>query len=91
MVTFYQKEKKQKFLLIVFFGVVLITILILYFGLKRPSAHVSIEEEISSKTIEIDFSVLKNPILKELESYEKIEPVEPEKVGRENPFSPLLK
>ena len=37
--------------------------------------------------IEINFGVLKNPVLKELQPFEEINPLE-ERAGRENPFTP---
>jgi hypothetical protein len=81
--------KRQQMLVIVFFGVVLITALIWYFGEKKPKIFLPVETpEISSKKIEINFQVLENPLLKELEFYEKIEKIKPEEVGRENPFLP---
>lgn len=89
MVTIYQRTKRQQVLLIVFFGVVLITVLVWYFGEKGTQIVTPIEwEEIPQKKVEINFQILENPILKEFELYEKIEPLNLNQVGRENPFSP---
>jgi hypothetical protein len=89
MVTIYQRIKRQKMLIIVFFLVILVTFLIWYFFGKKPEFISPAQPfEIPSKKVEINFQVLENPLLKELEFYEKIEPIKPEEVGRENPFLP---
>ena len=76
----------------------MITILNLYFGYfkreKPPEIlppELSFPEEVSffEKTIQIDFSIFENPILKELQPIEKIESPNPEEIGRENPFLPI--
>ena len=81
-----------------FLVVLMITIFNLYFGyfkrekpLEIPPPEVSFLEEVSlpEKKIQIDFSIFENPILKELQLFEKIESPNPEEVGRENPFLPI--
>jgi hypothetical protein len=91
MESVYQRIKRQKILMIVFFIVLIITFSILYFGYfkKEKGPQVSPEILISEKKIEIDFSVFENPILKELQPIEKIGPPNPEEIGRENPFKPI--
>jgi len=58
----------------------------------------SVVERLSDKKIEINFDVLKNPILKKLQPFEiilpleqTVKPEEPEgvKAGRDNPFLPM--
>ena len=91
MESVYQRIKRQRNLIIVFFVVLAITFLNLYFGyfkkekLPPPSPQISFPE----KKIQIDFSVFENPILKELQPIEKIGPPSPEEIGRENPFLPM--
>jgi hypothetical protein len=85
MVTIYQREKRQRILIIVFLLVVLTTLLVLYFGREKPLPTIPVEE-IPTKKVEIDFGVLENPILKELEFYEKVESAKPENIGKSNPF-----
>jgi hypothetical protein len=92
MESIYQRTKRQRNLIIVFFLVLIITFTILYFGyFKKEKTIPARLPEISppEKKIEIDFSVFENPILKELQPIEKIEPPKPEEIGRENPFSQL--
>jgi F0F1-type ATP synthase membrane subunit a len=92
MESAYQRIKRQRNLIIVFFVVLIITFSILYFSYfkkekpaKVPPPQVSFPE----RKIEIDFSIFENPILKELQPLEKIEPPSPEEIGRENPFSQI--
>ena len=98
MEPIYQRIKRQRNLIIVFFVVLMITIFNLYFGyfkrekaLEIPPPEFSFPEEISffEKKTQIDFSVFENPILKELQPSEKIEFPNPEEIGRENPFLPI--
>lgn len=90
VVTFIEEKKKQKRLIYLLLAVLIITGFILWQGFfKKPP---SVIEEPSAAALnfekaEIDFTLLENPILKELQPFERIEPFE-EKVGRENPFLP---
>jgi hypothetical protein len=91
MEPIYKRIRRQKNLIIVFFLVLAITFLNLYFGyfkkekMSPPPPQISFPE----KKIQIDFSAFENPILKELQPIEKIEPPGPEEIGRENPFLPI--
>jgi hypothetical protein len=91
MEPIYKRIRKQRNLIIVFFLVLAITFFNLYFGyfkkekIPPPPPQISFPE----KKIQIDFSVFENPILKELQPIEKIEPPSPEEIGRENPFLPI--
>jgi hypothetical protein len=91
MESVYQRAKRQRNLMIVFFIVLIVTLSILYFGYfkKEKGFRVSPEIPLPEKKIEIDFSIFENPILKELQPLEKIGPPIPEEIGRENPFSPI--
>jgi hypothetical protein len=91
MESVYQRVKRQRNLMIVFFIVLIVTFSILYFGYfkKEKGPQVSPEIPIPEKKIQIDFSVFENPILKELQPIEKIESPNPEEIGRENPFLPM--
>lgn len=98
MVTVFEKTKRQRNLILIFVGVILITSLIIYFGYFKKEKALPTEIQIPEivppvlpkerEKIEIDFEVLKNPILERLQLFEKIEPAKPEEVGRENPFQP---
>ena len=86
---FLEKTKKQKYLLIVFLVVILITALVIWRGFfikEKPSEKVISKPK---REIQIDFETLKNPILENFEPVEKIIPLGPEiEIGRENPFLP---
>ena len=84
---FLEKTKKQKYLIIVFLVVILITALVIWRGFfikEKPSEKVISKPK---REIQIDFETLKNPILEEFQPIEKIIPLGPEiEIGRENPF-----
>lgn len=76
----------------VFFGISILIFLILYFGHFKQKETPKIipfraPSVISVKKIRIDFSILENPILKELQLPPTIEFPLPEEIGKENPFS----
>jgi hypothetical protein len=91
MESTYQRIKRQKNLIIVFFLFLVVNLLILYFGYLKKEKTSKGPPQIPQveKKIEIDFSVLENPILKELQPFEKIPPPNLEEIGRENPFSQI--
>lgn len=90
-ITFLEKRKFQRNLILVFLIVVLIILLVLWRGFfikERPAPTVLIP----FKMVEIDFKTLASPLLKELLPFEEIRPFEVtapgERIGRENPFIP---
>ena len=87
VILFLEKTKKQKYLIIVFLVVILITALVIWRGFfikEKPSEKVISKPK---REIQIDFETLKNPILEEFQPIEKIIPLGPEiEIGRENPF-----
>ncbi len=92
MAYFYQKIEKQKKLLFISGGIILVTILIIlwYQGfLKIPGIQPLDEPEIimPERKIEINFEFLGSQILKDLQPFEEITPSK-EVSGRENPFLP---
>lgn len=87
-ITFIQEKKKQKRLTLALALIVFAILFIVWWGLlreKTPSPTISIRT--SSSGIEIDWEVLKDPKIEELQPFEKITPFE-EEIGRENPFIP---
>ena len=91
MVDFIEEKKKQKRLVYLVIAVLLTTFLVIWFGFfrklevglpKPPSAALEFEK------VEIDFSLLENPALRELESFEAIPQFEGD-LGRKNPFVPF--
>ncbi len=91
MAYFYQKIEKQKKILFILFGVILIILIISWQQgfLKISKIQPLTETEIimPEKKIEIDFKFLEKQILKDLQPFEEISPSR-ETPGRENPFLP---
>lgn len=93
-IVFVQKNKKQKVLIFILVACLVITAVVLWFGFFKEEKSVSeiyLEEntEASQEEIQINFTVLKNPLLKELQPFSEIQPMETtESKGRGNPFIP---
>lgn len=87
-VNFEKKDNRQQIMIFVFVAVILVTLFVLWdnYGRKiKIPDNTSEQTTYIPKKIEIDFDFLKNPVLKELQPYEEIQPLEDE-AGRENPF-----
>lgn len=90
MVDFIQEKKKQKRLVYIMTAVLLITFLVIWFGfLRKPevSAPKPSSAGLEFEKVEIDFSLLESPVLRELKDFEAIPQFEGD-LGRENPFLP---
>jgi hypothetical protein len=94
MATFIEEQKRQKRLFYLLIIVLVLIGLVLWFGfLRKPRANIEevakrvLGPEVEFKKVEIDLTLLENPLLKEFQLFEKISPLE-EKIGRENPFIP---
>ena len=87
-ITFIEKRRRLRYLVPVLAIVILITAIVLwqnFFVEEKPLLLPSIE--VPTKKIEINYEILKHPLLEELQSLEAI-PLFEEEVGRENPFIP---
>jgi len=95
-IVFVQQNKKQKVLIFVLIACLLITAVVIWYGFLREdnSAEVYLGENVNlpQEEINIDFTVLTNPLLKSLEPYSEIQPLVEGGAngsrGRENPFLP---
>ena len=86
-ITFAEKEKKNTILLAFLLILIMGVVLLLFFLVLRPKIEKSAEKEIPKPPLlEIDFSILENPIFEELEPPQEIEL--PEEFGREDTFLP---
>ena len=86
-ITFQKKIKKQRNLVYVLLGLILITILVIWKG-QDLIAEIPFEEPvIGFEKIKIDFGIFNNAFFKELQPLDKIPAFEGE-IGRENPFTP---
>jgi len=92
VITFTQKRKTQKYLVIVFVALIAIIAFVFLSDLFKKEEETPVIESVSRVVpkVEINFQILENPILKKLtEPYPELPPVFPsEQIGRENPFLP---
>jgi len=87
-ITFIKKRKKQKYLVLIVLGVVVVSLIILWRGYFKKEAPLPTPAVSGPhREIKVDFGILENPFLKEIQPFEKIPPFEGE-TGRENPFLP---
>ncbi len=98
-IIFEQQKKKQRNLSFIFLGFFAITILVIWQGFfkKGTAVFTPSQTALPKKEIEINFGVLDNSQLKQLQPFLEIQPFEEStttqgkikktiKVGRENPF-----
>jgi hypothetical protein len=90
-ITLLAQRKRQKYLIPLLIVIILSIGLVLWKGFitkeELPTIPEIPEIVIPTKKIEIDFRVLENPLLEELQPFEEISPLEQEP-GREHPFFP---
>ena len=90
-VDFREKKKKQKYLGLIALGVIIVAFAIFYFGYlnNEPGTGATIPEGAVQPPppIVINYSVLENPIIDQLEPYLVVPEYEGE-LGKENPFLP---
>ncbi len=97
-IVFEKQKKTQRILILILIILLLATIFFIWQGFfKKEEGIISSGPPVIRKEIKINFDVLKNPLLEELQPFSGIEPFqevsaspgEPEKkIGRENPFIP---
>ena len=91
VIIFAERKRKFKYLFLVLVITILITAFVLWRGFfaekKFPPILPAVEVEIPTKKIELNFEILKNPFLEELQLPQAIPPFGG-KAGRENPFIP---
>jgi len=91
-ITFFEIEKRQRFLLIVF--LILISLgLLVWFGYFKPSSFAFLFPKVEFsypriEEIKIKMDLFDNPILKNLEPFPQIEAPTSSEIGKENPFLP---
>jgi len=92
-ITFAQQKRKQQYLLLVFAGLVLLILGIIWWGFLREVPQAApVTAPARPPEIQIDFQALSSPFLQEAEEFPHIPPFTPvatgEQIGRENPFLP---
>jgi flagellar basal body-associated protein FliL len=84
--TFIEPKRQRQYLILLLVVIVLVvSFLVWNYFLAKPASPVS--KPTPPAEIKINFEILKNPILEELQPFEEIPPFE-EGIGRENPFTP---
>ena len=94
-VQYIREKTKQKYYLIVFLIVIIITFTVLWFGFLKDKfsflGQTSVKQPSSFalplREINIDFNFLDSQTIKDLEQFNPVLPFEGE-AGREQPFSP---
>ena len=91
-IQFIQKKKKQKYLILIFGAVLLITAVVLWYGFFRGEKIklVPLVVTVAPREIRINFEFLESSVLKELQPFEEI-PFFDKETGRKNPFLPYGK
>jgi len=84
--TFIEPKKRQKYLIFILI-VVIFAIAFLAWNYFLVKPKIPPPQPVQPAEIKINFEILKNPILDELQLFEEISPFE-EEIGRENPFTP---
>ena len=77
-ITFVKQRKKQKNLVFILIGLLLATILIVWFGFFRRETGTPLMEKVSypvAEEIKINFEVLRSPFLKSLQQFYEIRPL----------------
>ncbi|PIR71771.1 MAG: hypothetical protein COX89_01395 [Candidatus Nealsonbacteria bacterium CG_4_10_14_0_2_um_filter_37_10] len=86
-ITFIEKRRRLRYLFPVLAIVILITAIVLWQGFFVEEKPLLPPIEVPVKKIEINYEILKHPLLEKLQFFEDISPFEGE-FGRENPFLP---
>lgn len=86
-IKFVKEKKRQKYLILVFLAVFLITGIILGFSFFREKKAAPLIIVIPPREIKINFEVLEDLALKKLQPFKEVFPFEAEP-GKENPFLP---
>lgn len=82
-----EKKERQRILALVFVILLFLTFLVIFFGIPGgKKVRAPIVSPLKVKKVEINFGILENPLLKELQIFEEIS--FPEEKGRDNPFLP---
>ena len=89
-ITFLEKRKIQKRFILILGIVLFVIVLVIWQGFFVKEKPIWPGEILKpSKKVKIDFDILESPILKGLQPFEEIEPIEAGiEIGRKNPFAP---
>ena len=88
-IVFFEEQKRQRYLIMIFGAVTLVTIAVFWFGVfQKPETEIiQLPSSPFSKKVEINFDTLTDLRLGQLELFQAIPPFALE-AGRNNPFAP---
>lgn len=88
-IVFFEEQKRQQYLIIVFILVTLVTVAVFWFGVfQKPETEIiQLPSSPFSKKVDINFGTLTDPRLEQLELFQEIPPLA-SGAGRDNPFAP---
>lgn len=88
-IEFLQAQKRQRYLILILTLIICAVLFIVWLGFFRTPAPVipASSPTITPPQIEINWGVLKDTKLEELDGFSQIPPLK-DKAGRENPFTP---
>ena len=88
IVTPFQEKKKQRYKIFILIAAILGLFFVAWYKFfpKQPSALRALPQK--PERININFDVLKNPILTKLFPFDPVPNFKPEDAGRNNPFQP---
>lgn len=86
-ITFLQKKKIQRALILLLGAVVLVTASVIWWGFFMTGQAPEEGALVPPKRVEVDTSILSHPLLEELDE-PRLRPQIPSKVGRDNPLLP---
>ena len=88
-ITFLQTKKRQRYMVLILALIIFAILIIIWQDfLKTPEVLPSSQTtSLIRQKVNINFEILKDPQLTELQAFEQILPFE-EEIGRENPFIP---
>ena len=81
-----EKQKRLKYLIIILIVLVVVALFVFSKSFFVKESTAPSQRIFQPKTVEINFNVLKDPFLKELQVFEEISYPEEMEIGRENPF-----
>ena len=88
-ITFLQKKKIQRFLIIALGAVIFITAAVIWWGFFTTGTSPGEGTLLPPRSVKVDTSILFHPLLEELDEPRTKTQI-PSEVGRSNPLLPLL-
>lgn len=86
-ITFLKKRRRQKYLIYILALIIFIISILVWYAFIRKEKLTAFPLFIKSPEVKINWDVLKDPRMEELQLFEEIELLETQ-IGREDPFLP---